>query len=259
MTVIGALAAGFAVGIVGSVHCVGMCGGIAGALAMSVTAQRRESATELARHLLYGLGRVSSYALAGTVAGAFGLAAAAVLGPAGTSLLRALAAALIVALGLYLGGWWSGLAAIERAGAVLWRRIAPVTRVFRPGGSLRGAFVLGILWGWLPCGLVYSALALAATSGDAAGGAALMIGFGIGTLPAVLGAGLAAARIGAFLRASASRRIAGTLVVALGVWTMVGSGLLSLPGAASPHDHCAGHSAPAASSQDAPQAAPQGE
>jgi len=233
-----------------------MCGGIAGALAMSAAPQQRGTATELVRHLLYGLGRVASYTAAGAVAGAFGSAAAAAAGPVGTSLLRAVAAALIVALGLYLGGWWSGLAAIERAGAWLWRRIAPAARALRPVSSMPGAFVLGMLWGWLPCGLVYSALALAATTGDAAGGAALMIGFGAGTVPAVLGTGLAAVRLGVLLRASASRQVAGAMVVVLGVWTMFGSGFLQLPGAPGVHDHCAGHSGPAVAS---PQAAPQTE
>ncbi|MBI5504999.1 MAG: sulfite exporter TauE/SafE family protein [Deltaproteobacteria bacterium] len=250
MTGVGAFSAGLAVGVIGSVHCVAMCGGIASALAMSARSQpRRRTTIELVRHLLYGFGRVSSYALAGAIAGAFGSAAAAVLGPAGTSSLRALAAALIVALGLYLGGWWSGLAEIERAGAALWRRIAPITRALRPRTSMPGAFVLGMLWGWLPCGLVYSALALAATAGGAASGAALMIGFGAGTVPAVLATGLAAARIGAVLRASASRQVAGAMVVAFGVWTLAGAGLLPLPGTRGASEHCAGHSDSAVSEQ----------
>jgi len=251
MTAFGALAEGITVGVVGSVHCVGMCGGIAGALAMSRATGPRATRSEFARHLLHGFGRVTSYALAGAAAGAFGSAAAVALGPTATSLLRALAAALIVALGLYLGGWWNGLMVIERAGAGLWRRIAPAARVLRTGDSIAGAFALGMLWGWLPCGLVYSALALAATSADAADGAVLMIGFGAGTVPAVLGAGLAAARLGAVLRASASRRLAGVMVVALGVWTMIGSGLLPLPGATGAHEHCAGHPVPAGSAAPA--------
>lgn len=240
MTELGAVAAGFAVGVVGSVHCVGMCGGIAGALAMS--APSRGGAAGMVRQLLHGVGRVASYGLAGAAAGAFGSAAAAVLGPAGTSLLRALAAALIVALGLYLGGWWAGLAAIERTGAALWRRILPATGRLRAGGSAVAALALGMLWGWLPCGLVYSALALAATTGHAGGGAALMIGFGAGTVPAVLAAGLASVSVGALLRAPASRQVAGAMVVAMGAWTMFGSGLFALPGGLGAHEHCAEHS-----------------
>lgn len=236
MTLLTSMGAGFAVGLVGSVHCVGMCGGIAGALALAVPAEKRSG---WSRPLLYGWGRVTTYTLAGALAGAFGLAAAAALGPAGTSLLRALAATLIVALGLYLGGWWTGLVALERAGASLWRRIAPAAHGLRPGSSAAGAFVLGMLWGWLPCGLVYSALALAATVGDPVGGAALMAGFGLGTVPAVLGAGFAALRVGALLRAAASRQVAGAMVVAFGVWTMFGSGLLPLPNSVDPHAHCA--------------------
>jgi len=247
------IAAGFAVGIVGSVHCVGMCGGIAGALAMSAAPQQR--ASEPLRQLLYGTGRVASYMMAGAVAGGVGSAAAAALGTSGTSMLRALAAALIIALGLYLGGWWNGLAAIERLGATLWRRVAPAARTLRPGNSMTGAVALGMLWGWLPCGLVYSALALAATAGSAADGAALMGGFGAGTVPAVMATGLAARRIGTLLQAPASRRVAGAIVMALGIWTMVGSGMLPLPGAGSGHEHCAGHAeAGHQMPQDMPQA-----
>lgn len=245
MTGIGELAAGFSVGLVGSVHCVGMCGGIAGALAMSAATQPRGRVTEPLRQVLYGSGRVTSYALAGAIAGGVGSAAAAAIGPGGTSLLRVVAAALIVALGLYLGGWWNGLAAVERAGALLWKRLAPATRALRPGASMPRAFVLGMLWGWLPCGLVYSALALATAAGSAAGGAMLMAGFGAGTVPAVAGTGLAARQIGALLRAPASRSAAGVIVIALGIWTLAGSGVLPLPGAAGTQDHCAGHADPA--------------
>jgi sulfite exporter TauE/SafE len=227
MTAAAAITSGILVGLVGSLHCVGMCGGIAGALGMAVPASRRSTAVVLSRQLLYGAGRLTSYTAAGALAGAFGLAAAAALGPEGRVLLRGLAAVMIVSLGLYLGGWWPGLARLERTGAVLWRRLAPLTSALRPAESVGGAFALGMLWGWLPCGLVYSALALAATAGEPGAGALVMAGFGLGTVPAVAATGFAASGMGGLLRQRNARRLAGAMVVVFGLWTFATSGALS--------------------------------
>lgn len=220
------LAAGAAVGFLGSAHCVGMCGGIAGALSLAQPPALRHGAARIAHHAAYSAGRLSSYAAAGALAGTFGLAVATLAGGAGTASLRALAAALMIALGLYLCGWRTGLGWLERQGARLWRRLAPLAAGLRPGHSAVGAFALGSLWGWLPCGLVYSALALAAAGGEAARGALLMLGFGLGTLPALLATGLAAQRVGAAARNHTARRLAGALLIAFGVWTFAFSGAL---------------------------------
>ena len=149
------LLGGVGIGALGSPHCVAMCGGIAGALAMAGPSGCGAPAP-LARQAAYNLGRVASYAIAGAVAGALGVALAQLLGPTGTLVLRALAALLLLALGLYLAGWWPGLARLERQGARLWRHIAPLAARLQPGRSLAGTLALGMLWGWLPCGLVYT-------------------------------------------------------------------------------------------------------
>lgn len=223
------LATGAAVGFLGSAHCVAMCGGIAGALSLAQPPARRRGAARLLHHAAYSAGRLGSYALAGGLAGAFGLAVATLLG--GAVALRAAAALLMVLLGLYLCGWRTGLGWLEHQGARLWRRIAPLAARLRPGQSPLGAFALGGLWGWLPCGLVYSALALAAAAGGAAGGALLMLGFGLGTLPALLATGLTAQRLGAIAHGPRARRLAGALLIAFGVWTFASSGALSPPDA----------------------------
>lgn len=219
------LLGGVAVGVLGSAHCVVMCGGIAGALALAPGARRGGAA--LARQLAYNLGRVASYTVAGGLAGALGIAVAQLLGTTGTMALRAAAALLLLALGLYLAGWWSGLGRLERQGARLWRRIAPLAARLRPAQSLGGALALGMLWGWLPCGLVYSALALAATSGDWQRGALVMAGFGLGTLPAMIATGALAGRVAGLARAVAPRRIAGVMLIAFGLWTFVASGAVA--------------------------------
>lgn len=210
--------AGAAIGLLGSLHCVGMCGGIAGAL--SAAAPRRGAGGEVAmRSLAYNTGRVASYTAAGALAGGFGAALAGLGGPTGTLVLRGLAAALIVAAGLYVGGWSTFVTRLESLGASMWRRVSPLTRRLGPMGSVPTAFALGALWGWLPCGLVYSALAVAAASGSALDGALTMAAFGAGTLPVMLAMGLAAGRGTSLLRTPVARRFAGAMVVAFGVWT----------------------------------------
>ena len=222
------LLGGLSIGFLGSPHCVGMCGGIAGALSLALAQERRAPATVVAHHAAYSLGRVASYALAGGLAGAAGLVVRELLGARGGLVLRAAAAALLVMLGLYLGGWWPGLAWLERQGGRVWARLAPLTSRLQPGRSLPAAFAFGMLWGWLPCGLVYSAVALAAASGSPIQGALLMAGFGVGTLPATVIAGVLAQRLTWLTQVRASRRLAGALMIAFGIWTFAGGGGLAL-------------------------------
>lgn len=219
---------GLTIGFLGSPHCIGMCGGIAGALSLAAARQRRAPPIVAAHHAAYSLGRVASYATAGALAGAVGFVLGELLGARGGLLLRAAAAMFLVLLGLHVGGWWPGLAWVERNGAWLWARLAPLTARLQPGRSLPAAFAFGMLWGWLPCGLVYSALALAATSGSPLQGALLMAGFGVGTLPATVAAGLLAQRLTWLAQAPASRRLAGVMMIVFGVWTFTGGGGVAL-------------------------------
>ena len=129
-----------------------------------------------------------------------------------------LANLMLVALGLYLMGATRVLAFTERAGQRLWRKIQPLTRRFLPARTAAQAFPLGLLWGWLPCGLVYSALAVALTSGSALSGAGLMLSFGAGTLPTLLLAGLLAARLNGALSRPVVRIAAGLIILAFGLW-----------------------------------------
>jgi sulfite exporter TauE/SafE len=214
--------AGLAVGFLGSAHCVAMCGGIAGALSVALPPERRTAGRLLVHQVCAGLGRLTSYAVAGTLAGAVGLAFAAYVGPGGSRALRVLAAALLLALGLSLGGWWHGLAAVEQIGARVWRRIMPLAAMQRPARSILAVFVIGIAWGWLPCGLVYSTLAVASTTGDPVRGALTMAAFGLGTLPATTVTGVLADRLARVARGMQARRAAGVLMILFALWTLVG-------------------------------------
>lgn len=202
----------FLIGLLGGTHCVGMCGGIVGALSMS-------GGPRPTLHVAYNAGRIVSYGLAGALAGGVGEAGVALSGGLPIRLiLFALANLTLVALGLYLMGVTRTLAFAEKLGHALWRRVQPLTRRFLPARTVAQAFPLGMLWGWLPCGLVYSALVAALTSGSAFRGAALMLAFGAGTLPTLLLAGLLAVRLNEYLARPVIRALAGMVVLSFGVW-----------------------------------------
>ena len=205
----------FLVGLLGGTHCVGMCGGIVGALSMG--------GGRWSLHLAYNTGRILSYGLAGALAGALGAAS---LGLAGQTTARLVlyvfANLMLVALELYLLGVTGALALTEKAGQKLWRRIQPLTRRFLPARTVAQALPLGLLWGWLPCGLVYGALASALSAGSAWHGAGLMLAFGLGTLPNLLLAGVVLGRFNHFVRNVWVRRISGILVLGFGVYGLFG-------------------------------------
>ena len=212
MSDIGLLSA-FVVGLLGGVHCVGMCGGIVGALSFGLPAERN-----LPILLAYNIGRIGSYTLAGALMGALGFYFSGLL-PVQTAqrLLLSFAGLFLILMGLYLAGWWNALSRVERAGGVLWRRLEPLGRGLLPVRSVRHGLLLGLLWGWLPCGLVYSALVWTVSAGGALEGAMLMLAFGLGTLPNLLLMGVAAAQLKRWVRRPEVRAIAGTLVIIFGV------------------------------------------
>lgn len=205
------------VALLGGVHCVGMCGGIVGVLTLGLPAEQRTGARLLPYLLAYNSGRIASYTLAGALAGGVGAWAAHLLSVRYAQLgLQVLAGAFMLALGLYLAGWWAGITRIERVGGVVWRRIEPVARRLLPVRTPLQALACGLLWGWLPCGLVYSVVVWAIAAGSAREGALLLLAFGLGTLPVLLAMGTAAAALGGFVRRPGVRRLAGALVVAFG-------------------------------------------
>jgi sulfite exporter TauE/SafE len=133
--------------------------------------------------------------------------------------LRLCAGGLLVVMGLYLGGWWHGLLRLERLGQGLWAYIRPLTGQLLPVASLRAAVALGMLWGWLPCGLVYSTLLWAASQGQPGHGGVLMLAFGLGTMPLLLVTGMAGAGAQRWLKRRGVRQAAGGLLIAFGAWT----------------------------------------
>jgi sulfite exporter TauE/SafE len=205
----------FLVGLLGGTHCAGMCGGIVGALAVQTPGGR----AGWPLHLAYNFGRILSYTAAGALVGAIGGLGLAFGHVAKVQLaFYVFASLMLVALGFYLMGFTRSLAFAERAGQSIWRRIQPITSRFLPVRSAAQALPLGMLWGWLPCGLVYSVLANALVSGSAARGALAMAVFGLGTLPNLLLAGMLFSRFRRFAQAPAARMISGLIVLGFGLY-----------------------------------------
>ncbi|WP_136477430.1 sulfite exporter TauE/SafE family protein [Pseudomonas sp. DG56-2] len=211
------LSSALILGLLGGGHCLGMCGGLMGALTLAIPKEQRSRRFRLL--LAYNLGRILSYALAGLL---LGLAGWAVANSPVAVAMRVVAALLLISMGLYLAGWWSGLTRIESLGRGLWRHIQPIANRLLPVSSLPRALLLGTLWGWLPCGLVYSTLLWAASQGNAGNSALLMLAFGLGTWPVLLATGLAAERTNALLRKRGVRVAGGLLVILFGLWTLPG-------------------------------------
>ena len=215
--------AAFLVGLFGGVHCVGMCGGIVGALSFGLPDELRQQPRRMLPYLLaYNLARITSYVLAGIMFG--GISALAMQLVAINQLqqwLQVIAGVFMILLGLYVGGWWRVLLRLEQAGSIIWRQIEPLGRRFLPVHSVWHAFILGLLWGWLPCGLVYSVLIWSIASGGAVPGGLLMLSFGLGTLPNLLAMGLFAATISRWVRYPWVRWLAGGMIVGLGILELV--------------------------------------
>ena len=209
------LSAALLAGILGSAHCLGMCGGISGLFA--VNAGVATLRTQIPFALTYNAGRVVSYAVLGSIVGLFG----SVIVKASPSVavgIRLASGIIIILVGLKVAFDIRWLNAIERRGASIWSRIAPAAKGLVPVTSLPRALGLGLLWGWLPCGLVYSVLLLAATTTDVIGGALVMVAFGLGTMPAMLATGVSASKLAQFM--SGKRLGAGLLIIVLGLATI---------------------------------------
>jgi sulfite exporter TauE/SafE len=175
--------AAFTAGFMGGLHCVAMCGGVACMLNGGQTAK----ATRWDFAAAYNGGRIASYTVAGALAGAAGQAGLLLRGSLPVQQVLLLAAGLTLCLmALYLAGISPLMRTLETAGAVVWRQVAPIARHVLPVTSVPRALGLGALWGWLPCGMVYAALLLAVSTGDALHGALVMLAFGLGTLPNML-------------------------------------------------------------------------
>lgn len=209
------LTAALVTGFLGSAHCFGMCGGISGLFAVNASVQSLRH--QFPKAIAYNGGRVLTYAILGAIVALLGKGAVGSI-PQLAAPVRLASGILIILIGLQLAFNWRVLAPLETAGSKIWRRIAPAAKGLVPVESSLQALGLGLIWGWLPCGLVYSVLLLAATTAEPVNGGLVMIAFGLGTMPAMIATGLSASKLAGFM--SRKRVGIGLLIVLLGLATI---------------------------------------
>jgi len=187
----------FGLGLASTLHCWGMCGGIMGALTFGLPEEIRSHRFKLLTYIaIYNFGRITSYTFAGVIAGSISATLVSTMTVEnGHLILRALASLVLITFGLHLSGLLPKMQILESVGSILWRRLQPLTKIFFPVRTIWRAFCFGLLWGWLPCGLVYSALLWASSSGDSVSGGMYMFAFGLGTLPGVMVSGIVSSTI----------------------------------------------------------------
>ena len=217
------LSSAFLLGLMGSAHCVGMCGGMAGALSLPLSKANVSNRKKVLIQLGFGFGRIAGYGLAGYLAGSFSWALLTITGSGFVVVLRVLTGIFMVFLGLFLSGGWNGLSKIETLGARLWQAISPLIRVLTPADTLPKSLAVGLLWGWLPCGMVYSMLVFSMSGGTGMQGAGIMLMFGLGTMPAVVGMGLMANKLLAYMQKKWLKGIFGSMIILFGLWTIWGA------------------------------------
>ncbi|MAS23878.1 MAG: cytochrome biogenesis protein [Oceanospirillaceae bacterium] len=202
----------FLLGVFGSSHCVVMCGGISAAIGARAGEHRIRAS------LLFNSGRIFSYAIAGLIVSFAGLWLAQqnhIL----MLVLRSVAAIMLILMGLYVARWSMLLTRFEQVGNLLWKRLQPLTVRFMQSEKSSDQLLLGMLWGWLPCGLVYSTLSWVAANGDPLMGPLSMLAFGAGTLPALFATTLAGSMISGLSANTHVRRFAGLMLIVYGLWT----------------------------------------
>lgn len=228
------LSAAFVAGVAGSAHCFAMCGGLAGAFGMRARSSMTAASNAFSNSLPYHAGRLSGYAIAGAICGLLGATLQTILDLARIGAwLRTASGVLLLLIALRMLSPWNPLRWLETLGAKFWRRLQPLTQKTAALNGNAHAIAVGFLWGWLPCGLVYSMLLFAALSGRAVEGSAILLAFGLGTLPAMLTSSVFASRAQHLLRSRWPRVGSGALLLFLGVWMI----WISLPAAAHVHHH----------------------
>ncbi|MCC7079279.1 MAG: sulfite exporter TauE/SafE family protein [Burkholderiales bacterium] len=213
------LGAALLLGLAASGHCLVMCGGISAALGIA-TANNANGHPQARLLVGYQLGRIASYTLAGLLLGGI---FAALIGLLDTDNLRRVLRVL-AAMAMLLGA----LVAFGRVrefgsgiGRQLWLRIAPLGRRLLPVTTFPRSFAFGMVWGFMPCGFVYTVLLIATVQLDAARSALTMTMFGLGTLPAMFVAAFGARRFAGFSIRPAARRFAGAALLLSAALTLI--------------------------------------
>jgi sulfite exporter TauE/SafE len=207
----------FLMGLFSAMHCLGMCGSIIGTLTLSLKREIRENKALLLPFVAcYNGGRVLSYTIGGFIAGILEQVLTLPFGEGhGHRILQLLGALVMLGAGLHVAGWFPRFAYIEKLGGLAWRHLEPYGRRLIPVDTRQKAFIFGMVWGWLPCGLVYTALALSATTGEVVRSGLTMFFFGLGTIPAVMGVGIMTSWMVRLSSMTRFRQVAGITLILL--------------------------------------------
>lgn len=208
-------------GFIGSIHCMGMCGGIVGALTLN-----NQSKHPVITQLAYHAGRISTYGLLGLTVGFLGFWLAD-LHHSLANTMRVISGGMLILMGLYVSGATQALNWLEKGGSVAWKYIQPISKTFLPVRNLPQAMGLGMVWGLLPCGLVYSTLTWSLVAADPVQSASMMMMFGLGNLPALLSFGLFAQTLTKLKKQPLVRLSLGALIILFGIWTLAGPIMMS--------------------------------
>lgn len=206
----------FFMGLIGSGHCLAMCGGIASSLQLASNKKHT-----LIYALAYNSGRAISYMVAGALVA--GISSQFATQSSIFSLLLSFVAGIFMLLvGIYIMRLAATLQWLERLGkAMLWQHLVKLNTYLMPINSPFKAFGYGALWGWLPCGLVYSALTWAMTSANAIDGALVMLAFAFGTFPAMITLGIAAQKMNLFFNLPWVRIALGSVLIWYGIYLII--------------------------------------
>lgn len=199
--------AAFFIGLAGSVHCVSMCGGVTAGLSMAAP----KNSNKLPYIASYNIGRALSYTLAGAITGALSSILSHQLNN-GIAWLHLISGIFLLLVAAYIGNWWPILTHLEKAGSVIWRFISPLSKKLIPFSTPIHALPYGFIWGWLPCGLVYSALTWSLASQNALNGAVIMLCFGLGTLPSMILTAYSTTQLTALLKNPQTKQIMAILI-----------------------------------------------
>lgn len=210
------LTAAFLFGLMGGAHCIGMCGGIMSTLALA----RSQHSSLITNLLAYNSGRILTYTLTGALVAFFGTLLSEQLISIGVAL-RVLASVMLIMMALYLANWWKGLVHIEQVGRYLWRFIQPLASKLMPVRNAGQALLLGLVWGWLPCGLIYSVLIWTLSASSPVEGALIMLAFGLGTLPAMILTGGLAAQFKQLSQSPILRSVSAILIIVFAIWQLM--------------------------------------
>lgn len=212
----------FNLGLFSSLHCVGMCGGLISSLILATSdsndINKAKKKKNLKSSFAYNLGRISSYSLAGLLMGLFGLALAELLAQFNIHfVLQLLASVILISIALNILGLFQLSTRLESIGIILWQRIQPLAKILLPVDNFLKAYLFGMVWGWLPCGMVYSALLFSLTTGSALNGMLIMLCFGLGTLPTMISAGYFIEYLNQFRQHKQLRWVTATVLILIAV------------------------------------------